>query len=257
MKAPATKIGLNLYSVREHCKTPADLDKTLGKLKEIGYEAVQVSGIGQIPFKTTAELMKKYGLWCCATHESLDQYTNGFETVIEKLTALNCGFTALGMPSEPYWAPGGADRLAAELSVLSRKFREKGIILGYHNHNLEFGKYGGRLFYEELFAKADKSLAAEVDTYWVQNGGSDPSVWIKKLKGRVPVIHFKDYATIDRKPHECEIGEGNLNWKDIIAACKSSGTRWYVVEQDNPVPARDIFESVRLSYANLRAMGVR
>jgi sugar phosphate isomerase/epimerase len=257
MKIPSTKIAINLYSVRDLCKTPADLGRTLASLKEIGYEAVQVSGIGQIPFAAAADLLKTHGLWCCATHEGLDQYVNGFETVIEKLAALNCGFTALGMPPDPFWAPGGADRLAAELSVLSRKFREKGLVLGYHNHSAEFERYGGRLFYEELFAKADKSLAAEIDTYWIQHGGSSPSAWIRRLRGRVPVIHFKDYTIIDRKPHECEVGEGSLDWKAIIAACRASGTRWYVVEQDNPVPAREILESARLSYRNLRDMGVR
>jgi len=257
MKAPVTKIGINLYSVREYCKTPGDLDKSLGKLKEIGYEAVQVSGIGGIPVQAAAELVAKHGLWCCATHEGIDAFLKGLDAVIEKMRLLNCDFTALGMPPETYFAPGGADRLAAELSTASRKLRENGIVLGYHNHSAEFERFGGQLFYQDLFAKADKSLAAEIDTYWVQHGGSDPASWIKKLKGRVPVIHFKDYAIIDRKPHECEIGEGNLDWKAIISACKSSGTRWYVVEQDNPVPNKDIFTSLAQSYGNLRKMGVR
>lgn len=58
-------------------------------------------------------------------------------------------------------------------------------------------------------------------------------------------------------PRFCEIGEGNLDWKAIIEACRATNVRWYSIEQDQPFPGRDIFESVKISFNNLRAMGVK
>ena len=59
---------------------------------------------------------------------------------------------------------------------------------------------------------------------------------------------------VDGKQTMAEIGEGNLYWPGIIEACKVSGVEWYAIEQD--VCQRNPFESLKISYDNLRAMGV-
>jgi len=93
----------------------------------------------------------------------------------------------------------------------------------------------------------------ELDTYWVQAGGGEPTAWILKSKGRIPFLHLKDMTTIDRKPVMAEIGEGNLNWPGILSAAKEAGVEWYVVEQD--VCQTDPFECIATSFKNIQAMG--
>jgi sugar phosphate isomerase/epimerase len=51
-----------------------------------------------------------------------------------------------------------------------------------------------------------------------------------------------------------EVGEGNLNWPGILAACKEANVEWYAVEQD--ICPGDPFESLAISYRNLAAMGL-
>jgi len=51
-----------------------------------------------------------------------------------------------------------------------------------------------------------------------------------------------------------EVGEGNLNWPRIVAACKKAGVEWYIVEQDTC--ERDPFESLAISLRNIKAMGI-
>jgi sugar phosphate isomerase/epimerase len=55
---------------------------------------------------------------------------------------------------------------------------------------------------------------------------------------------------VDYQQVFAEIGEGNLNFKAIIAACREIGVEWYVVEQD--VCRRDPFESLAISFRNLQ-----
>lgn len=57
-------IALNLYSVRKYCLSPADLDGTLGKIRSIGYSAVQVSGVPNVPASEIANLLDKHDLAC-------------------------------------------------------------------------------------------------------------------------------------------------------------------------------------------------
>ena len=94
-----------------------------------------------------------------------------------------------------------------------------------------------------------EELQAELDTYWLQFGGANPSAWIRRFKNRAPLVHLKDMAVDRGNPVDAEIGEGNLDWIDILRACKDAGTKWLVVEQDNP--RRDPMDSVAISYANL------
>ena len=61
--------------------------------------------------------------------------------------------------------------------------------------------------------------------------------------------------TTEREVRYAEIGEGNLNWPAILDAAKAGGVRWYLVEQDECY-GRDPFESLAISYRNLRAMGL-
>ena len=52
-----------------------------------------------------------------------------------------------------------------------------------------------------------------------------------------------------------EVGEGNLNWPAILNACRESGVAWYAVEQD--ICQRDPFDSLAISYRNLKAWGLQ
>ena len=35
-------------------------------------------------------------------------------------------------------------------------------------------------------------LGFELDVHWLQRGGVNPLEWIKKLEGRIKIIHIKD-----------------------------------------------------------------
>ena len=65
-------LAAQLYSVREYTKTPADIAKTLARLRKMGYTSVQLSALGRIDPHELAKLLKENGLTCCATHASVD-----------------------------------------------------------------------------------------------------------------------------------------------------------------------------------------
>ena len=259
MKIPDTKIAVTLYNLNKYCQTVEGLDESLEKVKNIGYEAVQVSGIGaDITPEQVKELLEKYQLYCCATHEGLPNLRDNFESVVAKLKLWECDFTALGHPGNDFWSREGVITLANELDEIGAKFKNEGLKLGYHNHNCEFAKYTDKTFLEEIYDRTNpEHLYAELDVHWVTRGGGSPVSWIYKVAGRMPVIHFKDLVVVDNKPVFCEIGEGNLDWPGIIKACEETNVRWYSIEQDAPFGDRDIFESIAISFNNLKAMGVK
>ena len=253
-------VTAQLYTVREFAKTTADLAASLKKIRDIGYTAVQVSGIGPIADADVKAMTEDLGLKIVITHIAQDKLWNETDAVIAQHKLWNCKNVAIGsMPNEYRANEAGFQRFAAEASKVGEKLAAAGLTFSYHNHSFEFVRFGQRTGLDIVYAESDpRFLMAEIDTYWVQHGGGDPAAWIRRMKNRMPVVHFKDMVIqmgeMGAKQTMAEIGEGNLNWPAIIAACQEAGVEWYAVEQD--VCQRDPFESLKISYQNLKAMGL-
>lgn len=251
------QIAAQLFTLRDFCRTAEDFDLTLSKVKAIGYSSVQVSGVGPIPENIIHELVIKHGLSICATHIPFDRFKNDFENVVKQHKLWDCKYVGLGcMPAEYFNNLDGVRRFVKEASEVSKKLNENGLRFVYHNHNFEFQRIdGNKTIMDILYEEADnENFEFLLDTYWVAAGGADPIYWIKKLKNRLSVIHFKDMQIEKVENHSvkqimCEVMEGNLNWSGIIDACNEIDVKWYAVEQDTC--KRDPFDCLKTSYDNL------
>ncbi|MDF2543175.1 MAG: xylose isomerase [Herbinix sp.] len=249
-------IAVQLYTLREFTKTPEDFAKTLSRVKNMGYNAVQVSGTGPLDPQFVKNTADKEGIAICATHIPFERLKNDKEQVIYQHKLWNCNYVGIGsMPDSYRTDREGYVCFAKEASEYGRILAENGLTLIYHNHNFEFRKFGDKTGMQILLDESDPdTFQFEIDTYWVQSGGADPIEWINKVKGRMDVVHFKDMAINEQNQQMmAEVGEGNLNWKDIIAACKANEVIWCAVEQD--ICQRDPFESLAISQKNLAKFG--
>ncbi|HMP76701.1 MAG TPA: sugar phosphate isomerase/epimerase [Kiritimatiellia bacterium] len=244
------QVALQLYTVRDFLKTPADIAATLRKTAAIGYRAVQVSGVpdGVISPAEIRALCAESNLVLCATHEPGARILGDPAAVVERLRALDCAYTAYPYPAGiDFDSEESVAGLIRGLNESGRVLAEAGMTLTYHNHNHEFRKRDGRTLLDRIYAETEPGyVQGEIDTYWVQYGGGDPVAWCRKLAGRLPLLHMKDYmTTADNKPAFAEIGEGLLDFPAIIEAAESSGCQWFIVEQD--VCPGDPFDSAARS----------
>ncbi|MBM4033759.1 MAG: sugar phosphate isomerase/epimerase [Planctomycetes bacterium] len=248
-------IAAQLYTVREFTRTPADISATMKKVAAIGYEAVQLSALGPMDPSELRRVCDGEGLRICATHIGYAAMRDEPQAVIDLHQTYGCPYAGIGgLPAECRNAEGFA-RFAREASQVARRLAEGGPKFVYHNHSFELERFGPRTGLQILYEDSDpRYFLSELDTYWVQHGGGSPSAWIRRLKGRAPCLHLKDMANQGGAQLMAEVGEGNLDWPDILAAAREAGTEWYIVEQDTC--QRDPFESLALSLRNLRAMGL-
>ena len=258
-----TVLAAQLYTIRDFTKTREDFAASMKKIRGIGYQAVQVSSIGDISHADVKRITDDNGLTICNTHISYERLQNDLDAVIEQHKLWNSRHVALGsMPLELRGSEAGYQTFAEIASRIGEKLAAAGLSFSYHNHSFEFIQFGGRSGLEILYDESDpKYLQAEIDTYWIQHGGADPAVWIDKMANRMPAIHLKDMTMLpdnnDWRPQQAmaEVGEGNMNFAGILDACRRAGVEWYAVEQD--ICQRDPFESLAISYRNLRAMGLQ
>lgn len=249
-------LAAQLYTVRDFTKTPSDIARTFAKVKKLGYEAVQCSALGPVDAKELARMLKDEGLTCCATHVGLDRLKKEPQAVIEEHHLWNCKYTAVGGFFQQTITKADWMAFAQTFNGVAKEFAGSGVSLGYHNHSHELVKFDGKSALQLLLEKLDPSIWMEVDTYWIAQGGGDPAAWVRKVAGRIPCVHLKDMAVgPDRTQFMAEVGEGNMNWPEILKACGEAGVQWYIVEQD--VCYRDPFESLGISLKNLRAMGLQ
>ncbi len=258
MPAPSV-IAAQGYTIRDFCKTPLDIAKSLAKLKKIGYDAVQVSAFGPIEPKELAKILTGEGLVCCATHADWNRLQNDTEKLVEEHLIIGCKHTAIGSLPGLWDAKITKDDIlaktfAATASLVAAKLNKLGLTFSYHNHATEFEKFHGRLLQDILIEESTPALGFEIDVYWVQHGGADPSVYIRKVTNRIPLLHLKDMTIRNGKIIMAEVGEGNLNWPAILAAAQDAGVVWYIIEQDTC--ERDPFDSLTISLRNLQAMGI-
>lgn len=247
------QVAVQLYTLREHLKTPADIAASLQKVRAIGYQAVQVSGVGPIAEADLVRLCRDNGLTICATHEGGDKILNEPQAVVDRLKRLDARITAYPHPAGISFSTlDNVMDFCRRLNRAGKVLHEAGLTLCYHNHHTEFQRLAGKPVLEIIFAETDpRYLQGEPDTYWVQHGGGDPVGWCERLKGRLPILHLKDYTVLpDNRVTFTEIGNGNLNWQRIIAAADASGCQWYAVEQDT-CPG-DPFVSIRQSFDFIR-----
>jgi len=250
-------VGAQMYTVREFCKTLPEIAESCKKVADIGYTAVQISGFGPADPKDIAKVMEDCELTVASTHTAWPRFLNDLDAVIEEHKLWKCEHPAIGGVSQEYRSVDGLKRFLDELAPVTEKLAAEGMDFSYHNHNQELVRYGEKTWLEMLYEQGDpKHLKAEIDTYWIQAGGGDPAEWVRKCAGREPLLHLKDMCiTPEREQRFAEIGEGNLNWPAIMEAAEEGGVEWHLVEQDRCYD-RDPFESLAISYRNLKAMGL-
>lgn len=259
---PETQIAAQLYTIRDHIKTRADFEASMKKIRAIGYRAVQISAIGDIPDATVRRIVDDNGLTICNTHVAVDDLLNQPERVIAQHQLWDCRHVAIGsMPPEFRGGEDGFRRFAVIANSIGETLAAADLTFSYHNHSFEFVKFGGRAGLDLLLEETDpRYLQMELDTYWIQHGGGDPVAWIKRVAGRMPVVHLKDMVMLPSEDGRgqqamAEVGAGNMNFPAILAACERAGVEWYAVEQD--FCAGDPFDSLAISYKNLLSLGLQ
>jgi len=97
------QLGVQMFTLRKYTQTESELDRTLGRVADIGYRSIQVSAFGDISAEVVARLSRKHGLEIGGTHVAWDRFRNDIERVIDEHALWGCRHAAIGMiPPQTY-----------------------------------------------------------------------------------------------------------------------------------------------------------
>ena len=245
------KIGAQFYTIRDKTKTPEGIRASFAKMKEIGYDVVQMSAIGPIAPEELRDISLEYSLPITCTHTDPARVLADTDAVIREHLIFGCPVIGIGsMPNEYRGTAEGAAAFIAAYSEAAKKIEAAGLRFAYHNHAFEFENSGDRFAFDILIEDFP-SLNFILDTYWIKYAGQDYLSYIERIgASRMTNVHFKDMKS-SPKGEICPCGTGIIDFAPVVTLCDRLGIPNALVEQDNAPVLGDSFEQMALSYKNL------
>lgn len=240
-------VGLQLYSLREQCKT--DLPGMLAAVAKIGYRGVEFAGYHGRSATELRKMLNDNGLIACGTHTAFDSIKGDqLKETVEFNQTIGNKFLIVPWMNEAKSKQEWLDR-AKLFNDVADKVRANGMWVGYHAHQHDFKKVEGVSAWDLFFGNTKPAVVMQLDTSNCMTGGADPVAVLKKYPGRALSIHLKAYGG----GPDAVIGEDKVNWKGVFACCEQEGkTQWYVVEHET---AKDPLDAVRRSFEALKKLG--
>ncbi|MGI6039258.1 MAG: sugar phosphate isomerase/epimerase [Clostridiales bacterium] len=268
-------VALQVYSIRDEAER--DFRAAMEKVKEIGYDGVELAGLYNLAPSTVKAILEEFDLVPLSAHVPYDEMVEDIDKVIRDYSEIGCKYLVIPYmnddmrPNTPKFP-----EVISEITRIGSVCKENGITLLYHNHDFEFvrmpdGSYGLDYLYANVPADF---LQTEIDTCWVKVAGEDPAAYVEKYTGRSPIVHLKDFYMegrpsnlyqligIESTKEEEEsgifefrpVGHGVQDMPSILDASLKAGAKWVVVEQDES-EGRTPLEAVELSRKYLKSLG--
>jgi sugar phosphate isomerase/epimerase len=276
------KIGVQMMMLKDQVEQSGPYD-VLQHLAGAGFGAVEVSQIAMTA-ENVAEMRRagdELGTEFGALSAGLgpgpnDSLLDDYAKVVRDARALGATRLRIGMmPFSAMASPEALLDFCRQAEEVARRLADDGLTLYYHNHHVEFAKRGGTTLLDIIRAEAP-TMRLEIDVHWVQRGGKDPVRTLQKYAGLVDLVHLKDYRIAELGPEAFEalqngdgagfmraftdvvqfgeVGEGSLDWAEIVPAALDAGAQYLLIEQDQQY-GRDPYDCLATSRANLVALG--
>lgn len=227
-------IAIQVYSVRQEAE--ADFAGTMKKIKEMGYDGVELAGLYGKSVQEIRSCLTEVGLTAISAHVPYEEFVKNPEKTAASYAEIGCRYVAIPWLSEERrYGKSKYEETLAAIPRIAEACRKQGMQLLYHNHDFEFQKAAdGRYHLDLLYgAIAAADLATELDTCWVKVGGEDPAAYLDHYRNRCPLVHIKDFQIRDDKVELVALGEGEQKLEELVKSAVRNGAQWLVIEQDD------------------------
>ncbi len=253
------RLGAQGYTIRAFCQTESDIARSLRRVRDIGYETIQISGFGAIAPEKLKALCDENGLQIVLTHNPADRILGDTDALIAEHQLYGAKYIGIGSMPECYRSPEGIARFAADFAPAAKKIAGAGLLFMYHNHAFEFERMpDGRLMMDALLEKMPADImGVTADVYWLQFGGVDVRAWLRAHGERIRCAHLKDMAVRGFAQRFAAVGDGSMDFRAILETLGETGaTAHALVEQDDCF-GEDPFDCLERSYRYLTNLGLK
>ncbi len=257
--------GVQLYTVRDIIfENPK---KTLKEISDIGYSEIEAANFvdGKFYGMTPAEFksyLSEIELTPIASHHGDINFDN-MDEIIDACKEVGFKYIVIPIPpmghfsyNEQTKSLGMSDNTEEIMDIINKiaaRCHEKGIACLYHNHDMEFKPNSKGIIPMDYFIENSnpEHLNFELDLYWAEKAGESALDWFEKAPERFKAWHVKD---MDDEGRFAPVGEGHINFHEILAKKDQSGMENYFVEQDQTFNHSSM-EAIKISHNHLQEIG--
>ena len=181
------------------------------------------------------------------------------------------GGSAITSFTKGYGNNGTYEELMEDIDAMNYaipKLADEGIVLAYHNHYQEFTVYHkGVASIDYMLALTDERLNFDLDVGWATVAGQDPVEVMKRVEGRIAVVHYKDIFDVeackrmggviatDSSTGFTALGTGLLEVGRVAIEADRQGIEWGIVEQDR-LRNLDTMQALTMAYYSFKETGL-
>ena len=265
--AEGMDFGVQLWVLRKLMEK--DFEGTLAQVAAIGIKRVEFAGFfgrtaGQVRAALAQAGLRAVGAHCIAAADSDDQV----KRMVDFCREAGIASLAAAVPSRKDASQGKDVFRHIELSdwqwsaerfnAIGARVHGAGLRFLYHNHNIDFLKYGDVVAFDEVLRITDPALVGiEFDVGNAVAAGVDPYAYLEKYPRRFELVHVKEWAAGFAPtftivfPKYAPFGQGTMDWDKLLAALRSHGIHEVLIEQDG-TPSGDELGAVRQAYRYLK-----
>jgi len=247
-------VGLQLYSLRDQFKD--DVPGTLDKVREFGFQNVELAGTYDLPAETFRAMLDERGLKPVAAHFGYERYRDDVEGVAAEARALGVEYVGCAwIPMRPFdekacrEAIDVFNRAGETLARYNLKFY-------YHIHGYEFVPHNdGTLFDLMVQETRPDCVRFQMDVFWAVHAGQDPVKLFERHGRRWELTHLKDMRRgtptglltgQSDVANDVALGQGIIDYVAVLRAAGEAGVAWHFIEDESPSVEQQI--PVSLSY---------
>ena len=235
-------VGLQLYSLRDQFKT--DVPGTLDKVRNMGIKYVELAGTYGVAPEKFKEMLDARGLKATSGHFSYEKCRDHVEEIAREAKLF--GIEYVGCAWIPHKDPFDEKTTREAAAVFNRAgeaLAKHGLKFFYHTHGYEFLPFGDGTLFDLLAAETDpRYVRFQMDVFWIVNPGQDPVKLFEKYGKRFELMHVKDmkkgtpqaFTGHSDVTNNVVLGEGVIDWPNVLRAAKKAGVKWYFLEDESP-----------------------
>lgn len=267
------KIGAQLRTVRDYCLTREELFNTFRRIRDIGYDGVEIENVHKIADpEEIAEFLNEIGLEVCCTRNKYGRTEFDLEGMIREAKLYKTPYMGIGTIGceDIFYNASGVQRYADFMTEVTSEAQKQGIIPTYDLRSQEYVRDGGgKLAYlrssgtpfpvEVILAGTPEAFHMAPDSWHLVNASIPIPECLNFLKGRVDIFRFRDvkialndltFYRAHRDP--CECGEGVLDFVSWLPSLADSGVKWITLGQE--FCTKDPFTCLEISLRNIRPL---
>lgn len=233
-------VGLQLYSLRHEFEK--DVPGTLKKIRDMGFNHVELSGYYNYSPKEFKDLLKTNKLAVSSIIFNFDRFVNDLAGISREAKLFGTKYVGIGWLPHKYMAFNlDTARFAIEkMNEFAANLKKQGIKFFYHLHGYEFGNTGEMPMISYFMENLSEDVLIELDAMWALYSGTDPVWFMKKYGSRVKLLHMKDlrwgtgpvHTGGAPDPTSVPLGQGQVNFPAILRLAKQIETEIFVIEDE-------------------------